>query len=205
MNEKVKTGTTTVALVCKDGVVLGADKRATAGYVANKKILKIQKITENAAVTTAGAVSVIQLIAKYIRAEIRLKNLHVDRETKTKEIANMVSSMQFSMLRSGAYASFLLGGFDNEGASAYECEFDGTLMAIEDYATTGSGSMFALGVLEELYKPNMTVEEGMKVVQKALNAAMQRDIYSGNGIDVMTITKKGAQYVLHKEVNVGLQ
>lgn len=202
----LKSGTTTVAIVCKDGVVLAADRRATAGYVANKKMLKIVQIAPNMAITTAGTVSDIQLLAKVIKAEIRLKNLHVSRDSSTKEVANLVSGLQYQSIRKycPGIAAFLLGGFDQVGGSVYQCSPDGALMKTDDYATDGSGSLFALGVLETLYKKGMSVQEGVVLVTKAINAALQRDIYSGNGINVMTITNKGAEFVLEKEINVGI-
>ena len=77
MTEKqLKTGTTTLSLMCKDGIVIAADKRATAGnFIASKKIDKIIKITDDIVVTTAGTVSDIQLVTKIIRAELKLKSL----------------------------------------------------------------------------------------------------------------------------------
>ncbi|MBD3318728.1 proteasome subunit beta [Candidatus Woesearchaeota archaeon] len=202
----LKTGTTTVALVCKDGVVLAADRRATAGYVANKHTVKILQIAPNMAITTAGTVSDIQLLAKLIQAEIRLKDLHVNRSSNTKEVANMLAGMLYHNLRRfmPGIAAFLLGGYDDTGAHAYQLSPDGAMMEVQDYASDGSGCVFALGVLETVYKKNMTVEEGVKVAMQAVNAALQRDIYSGNGINVVTLTNKGVETVLEKEINIGL-
>jgi len=61
-----------------------------------------------------------------------------------------------------------------------------------------------MGVLETMYKKGMSVDEGVNLAVKAINAALQRDIYSGNGIDVVAVTSKGVKTVLEKEINVGL-
>ena len=91
-----------------------------------------------------------------------------------------------------------------KGGSAWELSPDGAMMEITDYGTTGSGSLFALGVLETLYKKDMTIDQGVELVNKAINASIQRDIYSGNGITIVTVTKEGVKTVLEKEINVGL-
>ena len=98
-----------------------------------------------------------------------------------------------------------MAGADKEGFHGYELSPDGSMMEIKDYACDGSGMVFALGVLETLYKKNMTVDEGVKLAVKAVSAAIQRDTASGNGIDVVTITDKGMQTVIEKELDLRLE
>src|SRR3989338_8145364 len=96
----MKTGTTTVGILCKDGIVLAADKRATAGYlIANKKFDKIISISENMAVTVAGTVSDVQLLAKYIKAELKLKQYRTNRENTVKEAANLLAMLVYNNIR----------------------------------------------------------------------------------------------------------
>jgi proteasome beta subunit len=189
----LKTGTTTVALVCKDGIVLAADKRVTAGYqIQNKGFEKVYPISETMAVTVAGSVSDIQLFIKYIKAEIKLKALRTQREVSVREAVNLLAMFLYNGIRmQGSIAHFIVGGKDSTGFHAYDLGPDGSIMPIEDYMASGSGSVYAIGTLEATYKPNMTIDEATKVAVKAINSAVQRDIASGNGVDVMTITKDG--------------
>ncbi len=202
--EVLKTGTTTVGLVCKDGIILAADRRSTAGYIAHKKFHKIIQIADSMSVTIAGTVSEVQLLSKLIKAELKLKDLQTGRLSSTKEGANLLAGMVYSNFRRMAFfpaiAGFLLGGFDKEGAQLYELGVDGSVMGVEDYTSDGSGSLFALGVLESMYKKGLTMEEGVKLAVKAINTALQRDPNSGNGIDVITITEKGVETVFEKEL-----
>lgn len=205
-----KTGTTTVALVCKDGVVLCADKRVTSGYlVAYKKYEKIVQITDNIAVTVAGTVSDVQLLTKLLKAELKLKDLRTNRQVKVKEAVNLLSSMVYNNIRKFSVipgiSHFVLGGKDDEGVHAYDIGADGSVTNIDEYTSSGSGSVMAYGVLETLYKKDMTVEEGVKLGAKAINAAVQRDIASGNGIDIVSITKDGAKKVLSKTVDIKIE
>lgn len=208
--KELKTGTTTLALHCKDGIVLAADKRATSGYlIAHKKFDKIINISENIAVTVAGTVSDVQLLAKYIKAELKLKQIRTDRESTVKEAANLLSMMVYNNIRKMSMipgiSHFIVGGKDEAGFHIYDLSPDGSIAEIEDYNTSGSGSVMVYGVLETLYKQNMSIEEGITLAVKSINAAVQRDIASGNGIDVVTITKDGIKKVLSKEINTKIE
>ncbi len=199
-----KTGTTTVGIVCKDGIILAADRRMTAGYVAHKKFTKIIQISDDMAVTVAGMVSEVQLLAKLIKAELKLKDLQTYRKSTVKEAANLLASLVYANVRKMSMvpgiAAFNLGGRDDQGFHLYGLGIDGSVSKHDDYTTDGSGCMFAMGVLEAEYKKGLSVEEGMKLAVKAVNAALQRDPYSGNGIDVISITDKGVKTVLEKEI-----
>ncbi len=207
---QLKTGTTTICVMCKDGIVLAADRRASGGgMVLHKRAQKIQPITDVIAVTTAGNVSDIQLMVKLARAEIKLKDVQAYRTTTVREAASLVAGMLYSTFRRPSMvlsiASLMMGGRDAEGFHGWELSPDGSMMDIKDYAADGSGMVFALGVLETLYRKNMTIDEGVKLAVKAVNAALQRDTASGNGIDVVTITDKGMQTVLEKELEIRIE
>jgi len=206
----MKTGTTTVALVCKDGIVLGADKRATSGYlIANKSFDKVMQITNELAVTVAGTVSDVQLLVKYIKSELKLKEIRTSRDNTVKEAANLLAMMVYGNIRKFSVipgiCHFILGGKDNSGLYLYDIGPDGSIAEIDDFVSSGSGSVMAYGVLETLYKKNMSVEEGVKIAVKSINAALQRDIASGNGLDIVTITKDGVKKVMTKIVNTSIE
>jgi|TARA_B100001971_G_scaffold212820_1_gene244026 proteasome beta subunit len=208
--ELMKTGTTTVALLCKEGVVLAADKRATSGYIiSHKKFDKIINITDNIAVTVAGTVSDVQLLAKYIKAELKLKLIRTERESTVKEAANLLSMLVYSNIRKlsliPGISHFLVGGRDESGFHIYDLAPDGSIVDVDDYTSSGSGSVMVYGVLETLYKKNMSVDEGFRLAVKSINAAVQRDIASGNGIDIVTITKDGIKKILSKEINTKIE
>lgn len=206
-DKRLKTGTTTLAIVCKDGIVVAADRRVSAGsFVMNKKYKKIQSINEDHVVTTAGSVSDVQLTVKIIKAQIKLDEIRRGKKLHTKEIANLLSGINYSALRSTyAISSFILGGKDEKGFHVYNIEPAGSVMEIDDYSGDGSGIMFATGVFEANYKKDMSIQEGIKLAVKAVNAALQRDTFSGNGIDVFTITDKGVKQVVDKELDMTLK
>jgi len=206
MDEQLKTGTTTVGLFCKDGIVLAADKRATAGnMIVDKRADKVHILSEDMAVTMAGMVSDAQLLIKLIKAELKLKEVRTGKKPSVKEAANLLGGLLYTNIRQmGGVAHFLLGGKDSSGVYLYDLFPDGSVTKIKDYISSGSGSVFAFGVLETQYKPELTVAEGVKLAVRCINTALQRDSASGNGVDVVTITDKEVKKVLQKELEYSL-
>ena len=210
MENKLKTGTTTVGILCKDGVVLAADKRATAGtMIVDKRADKVHILNDDFAVTWAGTVSDAQLVTKLFKAELKLKDIRTNIRPSTKEAANLLGGLLYSSIRRPSMipgiAHFLLGGKDVSGTHLYDLYPDGSVTKITDFVSSGSGSVFALGVLETQYKQDMTTAEGTKLAIKAVNTALQRDSCSGNGIDVVVINTKEIKKVFHKEINYSLE
>ena len=206
----MKTGTTTIGMVCKDGLVLAADKRATSGYlIAWKKFDKIVTITDNIAVTVAGTVSDVQLLVKYLKAELKLKDIRTGRETTVKEAANLLANFVYSNIRKFSIipgiSHFIVGGKDSAGFHLYDLSPDGSIVEVDDYISSGSGSVMTFGVMETLYKKGLSVEEGVKLAAKGINAAVQRDIASGNGVDIVSITKDGIKKVFSKEIDYRIE
>lgn len=205
MEANPRHGTTTLGIICKDGIIMAADRRATAGYlIASKKTIKVLPISDHMAITTAGLVSDIQLFTKIIKAQIMLLKMRKGKEPTAKEAANLLANLAYSNIRRPSMipgiVGFLFGGYDKNGYHLYEVEFDGSLTEIEDFASDGSGSTVALGVLETLYKKDMTVKEATEIAVRALTTAMSRDSATGNGIDVLVISPKGVEYIFEKEV-----
>jgi len=203
----VKTGTTTIGLVCKDGIVLAADKRATLGegiFIGHKSVDKILPITDKISVTTAGSVSDVQLLIKLTRAEIRLKKLRTKMEPSVKETASLFGMLVYENIRKFSpilgVTAFLVGGVDDRGFWLYEVSPDGSNLEHKNFVSTGSGMVVAYGVLEDSYKEDMGIDDGVKLVVKALTAAMQRDTPTGSGIDVVVIDKNGTRKVVEEEV-----
>ena len=206
----VKKGTTTLGLICKDGLVLAAEKRATIGnFIADKRADKIVLLTDNMALTTAGTVSDAQLLVKLIKAELRLKEVRTGRGSTVKEAANLLGGMVYGNIRKMSLipgiTQFLLAGTDNNGLHLYDLFVDGSVIEISDYVSSGSGSIVVYGILEAMYTKEITLKEGTELALKAINAAIQRDSGSGNGIVIYTITKAGAQKILDRDLEASLK
>lgn len=195
--DKDVKGTTTVGFVCKDGVVLATETRATMGsLVANKGAEKLFQLDDKIGATIAGTVSHAQSLMDVIKAEIALYKLKNEKEMSIDAVAVLTSNI----LKSGPYyVQTILAGVDRKGAKLFSLDPSGSYME-EKCTSTGSGSPYAFGVLEDRYNEELDIEEGKKVAVKAITSAMERDVYSGNGYRLATISKEGMKIYTPKEI-----
>jgi len=189
--ELVLKGTTTVGVVCKDGVILSSDTRVTMGYfVAHKKGKKIYQIDDHLAMTIAGNVADAQKAVDILKANAQLYKLSYGRpipiNSAARVIANLLGSARYAPLAT----QVLIGGIDNTGPHIYMLDPLGSVTE-EKCISTGSGSPVALGVLEDKFKEDVEIKEFVPMVVKAVNAAMKRNAGTGDSFDIVIIDENG--------------
>lgn len=186
-------GATAVGIKCKDGVVLGNDRRATWGYtVTNKTTQKLFKITDNVGLAAYGLIGDFQFVSRVLKAQAMLYELDANDKISTKSVAKMLSNMLYARKMAPLYTSLIIGGVDKEGPQIYTLDGLGSVIP-EEFGATGTGMLLSMGILEADYKPDMSIEDGVKLVEKAIRNSIKRDAMSGNGIDLLIITKDGSE------------
>jgi proteasome beta subunit len=195
-----KTGTTTLGIVCKEGVVIATETRATMGtLIAHKETKKLYKIDEHIALATAGLVGDLQVLARYLNAEANLYRLKRDVKIPVQSAATLMSNIMNQRKFYPYYVQLILGGFDSTGGHIYSLDAAGG--AIPDkYTSGGSGSPYVYGVLEDSYEENMTVDRGIDIAIRAIDAAKKRDSASGGLTNIAVITKDGFKEISQDEI-----
>jgi proteasome beta subunit len=199
--ENLKTGTTTVGIKGKDFVILAAERKATMGYlVASTHAKKIIELDDHVGMTIAGSVGDAQALERYIKAEMKLYELEEGRKIPIKAAANLVSNILYSRSYFPYYVQLLIGGHDTE-SRLFSFDPSGSVVEERDFFSTGSGSVMALGVLEDSFKRGVDLETSKKIAVRAVKAATERDIASGgSGIDLAIVTSKGFKRATDEEV-----
>ncbi|HIE34130.1 MAG TPA: archaeal proteasome endopeptidase complex subunit beta [Candidatus Altiarchaeales archaeon] len=201
LETKTLKGTTTIGLVCKDGVVFVADKRASYGtFIASKRAQKIFNINDAVASTVAGSVGDADSLMRLIQAEAALYEVNNQEKMSPKAIATLMSNILQGSKIFPYLVQLIVGGVHNGSATIYTLDPIGGLIE-EKKAATGSGSPIAYGILEQEYSEDRSVEENLSVALKALNSAMQRDSATGDGIALVTITKEGFREHTKEEID----
>ena len=192
MENLAKTGTTTIGLICKDGVLLAAESKASAGYmVVNKEVQKVFQVDDRIGVTIAGMVSDGQQLINLLKAEINLHKLESGEEMKVEAVANLLANIMYARRWYPYFTQVIVGGVDSEGYHLFSFDPSGSCIK-EKYVSTGSGSPFVYGILEKDFKENMSLEEGKKLIKEAIKSASERDMASGGEkIWIAEITKEG--------------
>lgn len=189
--ERAYRGTTTVGIAFKDHVVLASDKKATAGiYIAHKNVKKIVKVDEKIAMTIAGLVADAQALADYIRAEAQYYQILNGRPMSLRGMASLLGLILNEYKYFPFIVQLILGGYDYyEGPKIFVIEPYGDVTE-ENIAATGSGSPVAIGIIETEYRPDLSIEESVKLAVKAIASAIARDVFTGGiGVDAVTVGK----------------
>lgn len=212
MNEEIsknmlKSNTSIVGIVCKDGIVMGADRRGTAGsIIMGKDHKKIQPINEFIMAAYTGGVADLRLTHKLLMAELRLKELKTKNRSSVKEAANLLGMVTYRNIRNPSMIPSIVGtliaGIDEDGSThLYTIEPAGAAEEVTDFdANFSSGMPYILGLLERQYRKDLTIKEAVELAKECIKSSTQRDVGSGNGIDVYTVTKDGLKHVVSEEI-----
>jgi len=185
MDMENKKGTTTIGMVCKDGVVVATEHRATMGtMIAHKTAKKVYRINDHLAMTTAGLVGDAQMLARYLKVETDLYKLQRGSDIPVKGAATLMSNILNQRKFAPYYVQLIIGGVDKSGSHIFSIDAAGG--SIEDkYTTTGSGSPYVFGVLEDNYRDNITIDAHIFSIDAA----------GGSIEDKYTTTGSGSPYV----------
>ena len=197
LNKIIRSSTTTVGIIVKDGVVVGTESQATAGYtVATKTAQKLFQINDYTCATISGGVADCQYVVNQLKALSRLKQVEGEKVPDPQYIASITRNILFSG-RSYFLCMMIVGGYSLEKKSGllYGVDLLGTLYEEENFISFGSGSPFSIGVLEADWKPNMTKSTGINLIKTAISSSRERDAASGFDIQICTIDKTGYNQV----------
>lgn len=198
-NQLMLKGTTTIGVVCKDGVILSSDTRVTMGfYVAHKFGKKVYKVDDHLGMTIAGTVADAQRVVDILIANAQLYRINLNRPMPVSSAARLIANLLFSARYIPLATQVLIGGVDETGPHVFNLDPFGSLTE-EKSVATGSGSPIAYGVLEDKYHEGMAVAEVLPIVVKAVNAAMKRDVASGNNYNVSIIDTTGYRELTEEE------
>ncbi|KAM9325274.1 proteasome subunit beta type-7 [Gastrophryne carolinensis] len=194
-----KTGTTIAGIVFKDGIVLGADTRATEGMVvADKNCSKIHYISPNIYCCGAGTAADTEMTTQMISSNIELHSLSTGRVPRVSTANRMLKQMLFRY-QGHIGAALVLGGVDCTGPHLYSIYPHGSTDNLP-YVTMGSGSLAAMAVFEDRYKPDLEEEEAKQLVRDAIASGIFNDLGSGSNIDLCVITKNKLDYIRPHDV-----
>ncbi len=199
--ESVMKGTTTVGIICSDGVVMGADTRVTMDtFIASSEGVKVNKIDDNLGLTIAGGVGDAEYITKILKAQSELYKMDEGKPLSPKSATSLLSLILQENKYMPYIVQLIVGGENREGPEVYTLDPFGGYTKESKFTSTGSGSPVALGYLEDVYDKSMPTQEMAKHAIKALKIAMKRDAATGDHINIVAITKSGYKEYSQEEI-----
>jgi proteasome beta subunit len=192
-------GTTTIGIICRDGIVLATERRATMGhFIASQEAKKVYQIDDNIGLTMAGSVGDAQILIRWIQSEIKYYKMSRGKSMSVKNVSTLLSNILHNS--QSLSVSLIVGGKDKDGYSINSLDSIGGLIEEKSIVSTGSGSPMAYGVLEDQYNKDISIEIGINLAVRALNAAKSRDAGSGGVVNVITITDNGYHELTSNEL-----
>lgn len=185
-----KTGTTIAGIVFKDGIVLGADTRATGGsVVADKNCAKIHYLQPNIWCCGAGTAADCDHVTEMMSSNLTLHCMNTGKQCRVTTAVTMLAQMLF---RYQGYigTALVIGGVDCTGAHLYTVWPHGSVDKLP-FVTMGSGCLAAMSIFESEYDEKLEREPAKDLVRAAINAGITNDLGSGSNCDICVITKDG--------------
>ncbi len=183
-------GATVVGISYNNGVILAAEKRVSFGnFVVNKNIKKTFSVTDYVGAACAGMVADMQVLVRQVEALAKIRKLETRREVAPNSVAKLMSVIMFERRYFPLLTQVIVGGI-NSKPEIYTLDPLGSVLP-DDYAAVGTGAEMALGIMDAEFKQNMTEEQAKELAIRAIKSAIQRDAASGDGIDVLVISKNG--------------
>ncbi|KAH7470979.1 hypothetical protein PRIC1_003215 [Phytophthora ramorum] len=193
-------GGTVLAIAGEDFVVVAGDTRLSTGYsVLSRDESKLHELTPTTVLGCPGSHNdVIQLRGVL---SIRAQMYQHDNEApmSSSAMSQLLMNTLYSRRFFPYYAFCILGGIDEEGKGAVY-----TYDAIGSYdrvtrAAQGSGGHLMIPLLDNLVehdsrsdpKKKLTLQETKDIIKDAFITAGERDIYTGDSVEILTIKASG--------------
>lgn len=201
MEANQKKGTTTIGVVCRDGIILASEKRATLGFIiATKESEKIYEIDKHMGMTIAGAAADGQSLARMLRVEAKLFKMRYGRPISVEAATTLLSNIMFQYKMFPFIAQIIIGGVEGGGnIRLYSLDPFGSIQVENEYTASGSGTAMAYAILDDGYKKS-DVKDCLSLAVKAINSGIKRDIFSGDGVDLASITTDGFKRYKKEEI-----
>lgn len=185
------TGATVVGIKCSDGVVVATDSLITWGtHILSEKGVKAFKLTDTIVLASAGLTSDYQMLVNRLQAQIKLYELNQKKDITVKALSKMIANTLYSRRMAPLYVQTVVVGVDANGPQLFTLDMGGSLMP-DEFTAAGSGTATAYGVLEDGFKPDLTVKEAEVIAINAVKAGIARDAQSGGDVRVMSVTESG--------------
>jgi len=190
-------GATAVGITFEDGVVFASEQRIAFGnFLVSKSTKKTFEITSQVGATCAGLVADMQILSLQIAALAKIRKMEIKRDVPPNSVAKMMSNMMYERRYFPLLTQVIVGGVVDKPV-LYTLDPLGSVLP-DEYAAVGTGAEMALGVLDPQFKSNMTKDEAVDLAKKAVRSATLRDSASGDGLDIMVITKDGIKESFEK-------
>lgn len=184
-------GTTTLAFICRSGIIIAVDSRASLGnYVGSSNVKKVIEIKPYLLGTMAGGAADCFFWERKLGCLCDLYEVETGKKITVPGASKMLVNMIFKYRNSGISMGTMIIGWDNNQPSIYYVDSEGNRLKVK-MVSVGSGSTFAYGILETNYLWNLSIQKGYELARSAIINAAHKDPFSGGKINIYLVRKEG--------------
>ena len=188
---KVSHGTTTLAFICRAGIIISVDSRASIGnFIGSPSVKKVIEINSYLLGTMAGGAADCFFWERNLSSLCKLYEIKNNAKVSVSGASKMLVNSIFKYRNAGISMGTMIIGWDINGPSIYYIDSDGNRIKVSMIAV-GSGSTFAYGILDSGYKWDLELEEACELSRRAIFEAACKDPYSGGNINTYIVRKNG--------------
>jgi len=188
----VRQGSTAIGIVCADGVVLITDKRIIEKLIVADSVEKIFEVDTHIAAAAAGIISDARVLLERSQMRAQQHKVTYDTDIDTLTIVKDICALKQMCTQSGGLRPFgvsiLVAGVDNQGPRLFETDPTGIYFEFKA-SVIGEGEPEVEELLNEEYRENMSIEDGLKLGMKGLIKIIGKDFHVKR-IDAAYITTK---------------
>lgn len=195
-------GGTVIAIAGDDFSIVAGDTRITTGYeILSRNHSKVFPLTDKTVLTAAGCISDIITLNKVLGARLTEYEHNQGIKMSTSAVAQLLSVTLYYRRFFPYYAFCMVAGLDENGKGAvYGYDAVGSYKR-DEYGCMGSGQNFIMPLLDNLVghrhrldeKKPLTQEEAVSIVKELFIVATERDIYTGDNVEIKVIRADGIQ------------
>ncbi|MBU2633824.1 MAG: archaeal proteasome endopeptidase complex subunit alpha [Nanoarchaeota archaeon] len=200
----VKQGTTAIGIVCKDGVLLVADKRITDPLVLPHSVEKVSQVDDHMGATASGILSDGRILIDKARLMAQQHRVTYDSPMDTLSLVKYLCDIKQSYTQFGGARPFgvsLLVAGVNDEPDLFVTDPTGIYFQYKATAI-GEGESDIKQILNKEYKENLSVEDGIKLAIKSLKKVLGKE-FSLKRIDAAYIKTKEKKFhkLIPEELN----
>lgn len=193
----VTQGSTTVGIICKEGVVLVAEKKLPSKLIIPHSVEKVFEIDSHIAATFAGITSDARILIDRSQIKAQQHKITYSSPSDIISIVKDISDLKQYTTQSGGLRPFgvalVIGGIDLDGPKLYVTDPTGIYFRYNAVAI-GEHDIKVEELLAEKYKESLTITEAIKLAISSLKEASD-DTLTKERFDVGYISVKDKQFV----------